>query len=466
MNLKMAVRPKSVGSFASNLKEFESIRAFFTSSTVSTIIDLPFIAIFLAVTYYISGPIVIIPILIMCLIVIYSLLVRKPLQQSVESTYAAAAQKNAILIESLNNLETIKILGTGGHAQYHWEEASGEIANRGLKSRLLSASITTVTSFVIQLNTVIVLIVGVYMIDEMTLTMGGLIATVILTSRAISPMGQVAALLSNYEQTKTAYNSINDIMDLPVERPEGKQFLNRELVNGKIVFDNVVFTYPEEERETLKGISFTINPGESVGIIGRIGSGKSTIQKLLMNLYQPDSGTILIDDVDISQIDPADLRKQISYVPQEVTLFQGTLRDNIVYKQPNATDEAILRAAHLGLIDQFVNQHPKGFDMNVGEQGYGLSGGQKQGVTIARAFINKTPMIFLDEPSNSMDNSSEKLLIERLKDVMADKTTIVVTHKTSLMSLVDRLILIDNGKIVMDGNKSDVLDALAKGKNV
>jgi ATP-binding cassette, subfamily C, bacterial LapB len=463
MNLKMAVKPKSIGSFASNLREFESIRAFFTSSTVATLIDLPFIVIFLAVTFYIAGYIIVVPLLVMVLITAYSLLIRKPLQNSVESTYAAAAQKNSVLIESLSNLETIKILGAGGHAQYHWEEASGEIAEKGLRSRVLSSSITTITSFLIQLNTVAVLIVGVYLIDDKLLTMGGLIATVILTSRAISPMGQVAALLSNYEQTKTAYTSLSEIMNLPEERPEGKQFLHRELIHGKIVFDDITFIYPEEEKAVLQNVSFTINPGERVGIIGKIGSGKSTINKLVMNLYQPHSGSILIDDVDISQIDPADLRKQISYVPQEVTLFHGTLRDNIVYKQPNATDEAILKAAHIGMIDQFVNQHPKGFDMQIGEQGYGLSGGQKQSVTIARAFINKTPIILLDEPSNSMDNNTEKILISRLNEATKGKTTLLVTHKTAMMTLVDRLILIDNGKIVMDGPKSQVLAALSKG---
>ncbi len=465
MNLKMAVRPKSVGSFASNLKEFESIRAFFTSSTVSTLIDLPFVIIFLSVTYYLAGFIIIVPILIMSVIVLYSLFLRKPLKQSIESTYQAAAQKNAVLIESLSNLETIKVMGAGGHAQYHWEEASGEIANKSIRSRVLSNSISTVTSFLIQLNTVIVLIVGVYLIDEMLLTMGGLIASVILTSRAISPMGQVAALLSNYEQTKTAYNSIDEIMKLPVERPEGKQFLHRDLVDGKIEFKNVVFTYPNEERQTLKGVSFTINPGERVGIIGRIGSGKSTIQKLIMDLYEPDSGSILIDDVDISQLDPADIRKQISYVPQEVVLFNGTLRENIVYKQPNASDEAILKAAYAGLVDQYVNRHPKGFDMEIGEQGYGLSGGQKQSVTIARAFINKTPIILMDEPSNSMDNSTEQLLIQRLSESLKDRTTILVTHKTALMALVERIILLEDGKVVMDGPKEQVLTALQKGKN-
>ena len=462
MNLKMAYRPKSVGSFASNLREFESIRNFITSTTVATLIDLPFVVIFLVVTYYIGGAIVAVPLFVMAMILIYGLSVRKPLKESVESTYEATAAKNAVLIESLNNLEAIKTMGASGHAQYHWEETTGDIAEKSLKSRVLSSSIGTVTSFLVQFNTVAVLIVGVYMIQEMELTMGGLIASVILTSRAISPMGQVASLLSNYEQTKTALENLDNIMNLPVERPEGKRFIHRSNLEGKITFKEVTFTYPDESKSTLNGVSFTINPGERVGIIGRIGSGKSTIEKLMMNVYQPDGGSILIDDIDISQIDPADLRKQVAYVPQDVTLFRGTLRDNIVYKKPNATDEQILRASAVGLVDQFVNQHPMGYDMSVGEQGYGLSGGQKQSVTIARAFIDDAPVILLDEPSNSMDNSTEQLLINRLRPAIQDKTTIIVTHKTAMMALVDRLILIDDGRVVMDGPKQNVLAALQK----
>ncbi|MDA3947580.1 MAG: type I secretion system permease/ATPase [Helicobacteraceae bacterium] len=465
MNLKMAVRPKSVGSFANNLREFERIRNFFTSSTVSTLIDLPFALLFLMVAYYIGGLIILVPIAVIAVIIFYSFLVKEPLRKSIESTYEASAHKNGVLIESLMNLETIKVLGADGHSQWNWEESTGDIAHKGFRSKIFSASIQTVTSFMVQLNTVIVLIVGVYMIQAMELTMGGLIASVILTARIIAPMGQMAALLANYEQTKTAYTSLNAIMNLPVERPASKQFVYREHLTGKITFNNVVFSYPDEEKQTLNGISFTVNPGERVGIIGKIGSGKSTIQKLLLNLYEPDSGSILIDDIDISQIDPADLRRQISYVPQEVALFNTTLRANIVYKKPSAGNEALLKAAHIGLVSEFVNHHPQGYDMNIGEQGAGLSGGQKQAVGIARAFITETPMVILDEPSNAMDNGSEALLLKRLDEATKGKTTILVTHKTSMMALVERLIIIDNGKIVMDGTKEKVLEALKGGSN-
>ena len=464
MNLKMAARPKSVGSFANNLKEFESIRNFLTSSTISTLIDLPFALLFLAVAYMIGGQIIIVPLIVIAIIMLYSYIVKEPLRQSIESTYEASAHKNGVLIESLMNLETIKVLGADGHAQWNWEESTGDIAHKGFKSKIFSASIQTVTAFMVQLNTVIVLIVGVYMIEDMQLTMGGLIASVILTSRIIAPMGQLAALLANYEQIKTAYTSLNEIMALPVERPEEKEFIHREHLEGKIVFKDVVFSYPEEEKQTLKGVSFTIEPGEHVGIIGKIGSGKSTIQKLLLKLYEPDSGTVLIDDIDLSQLDPAELRRQVSYVPQEIALFNTSLRANIVYKKPSADNEALLRAARIGLVSEFVNHHPHGFNMAIGEQGAGLSGGQKQAVGVARAFITETPLVILDEPSTSMDSSSEKLLLERLKEATKGKTTILVTHKSSMMALVERLIIIEDGKVIMDGAKEKVLTALQGGK--
>jgi ATP-binding cassette subfamily C protein LapB len=461
LNLKMAVRPKSVGSFANTLREFESIRSFFTSTTVATLIDLPFAVIFLLVVYFIGGIVVLAPVTIIFLILLYSFVIEVPVQRSIKSTYEANAHKNAILIESLHNLETIKTLGANGHAQWRWEEATGEIASKGLRSRMLTGSISTVTQFLVQFNTVAVLIVGVYKIDAMELTMGGLIAAVILSSRAIAPMGQFAALASQYSQTKTALESLDNIMNLPVERPEGKQFVQRFGFKGDIEFQNATFSYPDQQTPALRDLSLRIKSGERVGIIGRIGSGKTTIEKLVMGLYHPESGSVLIDGIDTNQIDPADLRNNIAYVPQDVTLFQGTLRENIVYKTPDAEDEAILEAAHIGVVDSYVNRNPKGFDMEVGERGDGLSGGQKQSIAVARAFTKECPIILLDEPSNSMDTTTEKLLIRRLRKKIEGKTTIIVTHKSSLLELVDRVIVLDDGKILLDGPKEAVLTKLA-----
>jgi len=380
--------------------------------------------------------------------------------RSIESTYEAAAEKNSVLIESLTALETIKTLGGGGHAQWKWEEATGEIAERGMKSKLISSSITTVTGFLVQLNTVAVIIVGVYMIEEMTLTMGALIAAVILSSRAISPMGQVASLIANYEHSKTALVNLNEIMKLPVERPHGKQFVQRFDFKGQIEFKNVTFTYPEETKAALENISFKIKPGERVGLIGKIGSGKSTIEKLLLGLYEPDSGSILIDGIDINQIDPADLRKNLGYVPQDIVLFKGTVKENIVYKAPYSNDKALIRAARIGGVDEFIDSHPMGFDMRVGERGEGLSGGQKQSIAISRAFLQDAPIMLMDEPTNSVDNATEQQLKRRLLANLGNRTVLLVTHKQSLLDLVNRILVVDNGKIAMDGSKQEVIAKL------
>ncbi len=460
MGLNMAVRPKSVGSFANNLKEFESVRSFFTSTTVATMVDLPFVIIFLIVIHFIGGNIVIAPMIVMGIIMIYTLIIKGPLHKSIESSYEAAAHKNSVLIESLSNIETIKTMGASGNAQYQWEEASGEIANRGLKTRVLSTSVSTVTAFFIQLDTVAVVVYGVYLIQNMELTMGGLIATVILSSRAISPLGQVASLVANYEHTKTAYKNLNDIMKLPIDRPEGKDFIRREKFNGFIEFQNVTFAYPDEEKKALDGVSFKIMPGEIVGIAGKIGSGKTTIEKLILGLYKPQEGSILIDGIDINQIDPADLRKNIGYVPQDISLFRGSVKNNIIYKAPYVDDEQMIRASKLAGVEEFVKLHPKGYDMPVGERGDGLSGGQKQSIAIARAFLLDSPILLLDELTNSVDNVMEAKIKTNLSENIKGKTTLIITHKNTMLGLVERLIIMDNGKLVMDGKKDEVLRKL------
>ncbi len=464
MNLKLSQTPKSVGAFANNLKEFDSIRNFLTSATLASIIDLPFVFLFIFVTYSIGGYLVFVPLSVLVFIILYALVVKKPLQKSIEATYEASAYKSGVLIESLMNLETIKVLGASGNAQWKWEESNADIAQKGFASKIISASIGSVTGFMVQLNTVVLLIVGVYMIDEKTLTMGGLIASVILSSRIIQPMGQIASLLSSYEQTKTAYKALNDIMELDEERPESKEFIHNEVLGGNIEFKDVSFSYSEEDNATLKGISLSIKEGEKVAIIGKIGSGKSTLAKLLLKLYEPTSGSILYDKIDLAQIDPAKLRKEISYVAQESVLFNASLRSNILYKKVNADNDALLNAAHIGLVSEFVNKHPKGFDMSIAEQGVGLSGGQKQSVNIARAFINDAPIVLLDEPSSAMDSSSESLLLQRLKVATEGKTTILMTHKHSMLALVDRIIVMDDGCIVLDGSKEEVLKKLQGGK--
>ena len=460
MDLRLSSLPNSIGSLANIMKEFESIRGFLTSTTMSLIIDLPFIIIFLGAIVYISGAMVIIPIITIILILLYSFFAKQRLTKSINEAYDAGSNKNGVLIESLSSIETLKALGALGYAQWKWEEATSQIADKSINSKMISSSITTISSFLVQLNTVAIIIVGTYMIIDMNLTMGGLIATVIISSRAIAPMGQLASLIATYEHTKTSFKALNDIMELPVEHPKGKKFIARPEYKGKIELRDVNFSYPDNDKLSLHNLNIKINPKEKVAIIGKIGSGKSTVQKLLTALYFAQEGAILIDDIDIRQLDPNELRKNIAYVEQDSILMNGTIRDNIIYRAPHSDDEKVIEVARISGVMDFLNKHPKGFDMAVGERGNLLSGGQKQAVSIARALLLNSPIVIFDEPTNSMDHISETKFITRIKEHIKEKTFILVTHKMSLLKLVDRVIVMDEGKVILDGKKDYVINKL------
>ncbi len=460
LDLKLAEHPLSVGSFASNLKDFESVRSFFTTATMTALIDLPFALIFLAVIYYIGGYVVLVPLITMVLILAYALFIRKPLQESIESSHEASAKKNGILIETLQNIETVKTMRMSGKMQWLWEESTGEIAEKNLKSRLLSSSIPNVTNLFIQLNTVFVVVLGVFLIQEFELTMGGLIAVVILTSRTVAPMGQAAALISNYADAKTSYNVLNEIVQKEAERPAGHEFVERPKFQGKIEFKNVSFNYPGTEVPALTNVSFVINPGEKVAIIGRIGSGKSTIAKLILKLYEPTSGTILIDDIDLTQIDPADMRRYTSYVPQDINLFKGTIKDNIISSEHHPDVLDVIHAAQTSGVEDFVRSHPLGYEMPIGERGAGLSGGQKQSVGVARALMQKSSIMIMDEPSNAMDQTTESILLAKLKEELKEQTLLLITQKLSLLDMTERIIVMHQSKVLLDGTKEEVTKQL------
>lgn len=463
MGVKMASRSNSVGSFANNMHEFESFREFFTSATLTTLIDLPFMFLFIFVIWTIAGELAYIPLFVIPVAILVSLIIQIPLGRTIKQLFQHSGQKSATLIETLTGLETIKSLGAESPVQRKWEQTIGFIAKYSQRSRILSSTAVNFTSFLQQMASVAVVVFGVYKITEGDITMGALIASTILTGRALAPMGQVAGILTRYHQSRAALSSLNTLMNLPVERPSGREFLHRPDFKGGIQFKNVTFRYPDQPMDALTDVSFTIKPGEKVAFIGRIGSGKSTIEKLVLGLYEPEDGAILIDGTDIRQIDPVDLRRSIGYAPQDVVLFFGSVRDNIALGKPFADDTAVLKAAETAGVTEFVNRHPSGFDMQIGERGEGLSGGQRQSVTVARALLMDPPVLVMDEPTNAMDNSTEERFKQQLDKALADKTLLLVTHKASLLSLVDRIIVMDQARIVADGPRDQVLAALKKG---
>ena len=464
LGLKLEQIPKPIGSFANNLKNFEVIRGFLTNATLVAFIDLPFALIFLIIVYYIAGPtMVLIPIVVIILILGMSYLLKDPIQKNIKSISEMVSKKNAILIEVLNNIETLKSLGGTNNIRWNWEESNGKIAQTGLKSRMFSSFIPSFTSFLIQLNTIAIVILGVYLIKDFELTMGGLIAVVILSSRAVAPMGQAAGLITNYEDAANAFKILDDLMNKEDERPKGNNFVTRDEFSGKIEFRNVCFTYPGTDVEILSNVSFIINPGEQVAILGKIGSGKSSIVKLILKLFEPTSGSILIDDIDISQLDPADLRRNMGYVSQHVGLLNGTLKDNITHRASYVNDDMMLKAAKIACVDQFANSHPRGYDMQIGEQGEGLSGGQIQSVGIARACLFDYKINLMDEPTSSMDRQTEVKIISNLKKHMEKKSLILITQKMNVLNMVDKIIVIADKTVYIQGKKEAVLKALSSG---
>ncbi len=464
MDLKISVIPKPIGSFANVLKEFESIRSFMASSTIAIVIDLPFVFIFLFTIYFVAGHLVWVTVFSILIVVLYTLSVKDKMLESVKETAGASSLKNGVLIESISNLETIKSLNALSLSQYKWEEATGEIADKGIKTKTLSAAIGTVSAFVTQLNTVLLIIFGAYMIDSQNLTTGALVATVIMSGRALGPMGQVAGMIAYYQHIVAAYHSIENVMGLESEHPSDKQFVRRPAFKGNIEFKNVSFSYPGTETKQLMNINFTMKQGEKVAILGKVGSGKSTIQKLLLGFYYQDEGSVLIDGIDVQQIDPVEIRANISYMAQENILFAGTARSNIMIKKHKASDDDLLKAAQVSCATDFINKHPKGFELPIVEKGENLSGGQAQAICLARTVIDDSAMFILDEPTKSFDSGTSKRVLNNLKEFLKEKTLILITHTPADLMLVDRIIVMDSGKIIMDGPKNEVLEKLGGNK--
>lgn len=464
LGMKLSERPVSVGSFASSLQSFESIRSFISSATVLAFIDLPFVLLFTIVIAIISWPLIL-PILFgIVASIIYAAAVQHKMHSLSESSMQAAAQRNAVLVESLQGLETLKTTGAEGRMQAIWEQTTLLLSRTSVKMRMLSGSVGAGTAWIQQIVSVIIIIVGVYLIIDGHLTQGGLIASYMLSARVMGPISQTAALLMQYHQAATALTNLEQVMEKPVDRPAGANWISRSRLQGGIEFKQVSFKYPNDEREVLRNISFKINPGERVAILGRNGSGKTTLEKMIAGLYEPTQGTVLVDGIDVRQLDPAELRRNIGFVSQDVNLFYGTLRENIAMGAGHVSDEALLEAVRLSGLTEFVNQHPAGLAMPVGEHGQLLSGGQRQSVTIARALLNDPAILLFDEPTGSMDHSSEEEFKRNITDYSQGKTLLVITHRTSLLELVNRIIVIDAGKIVADGAKEQVVEALRQGR--
>lgn len=463
LDMKLAGKPASSGMFASMLKEFDAVKEFFTSATITGFVDLPFTLLFILVIYMLAGPIAFVLLGLMLIATTVGLILQYPLRHLIAKSIRAAEAKHGLLVETIAGLETIKAIRADGKLRARYSDYVGESAFVSQKSRFFSSLGVNIATLLQQSVSVFIILIGMYMVRDGVLTVGALIGTVILSGRALAPMAQIASLVTRYHQSRSSLKNINRLMHAPTERPAGKRFLHRPELSGKISFDRVDFSYPANDRKVLDNVSFTINAGEKVGIIGRIGSGKSTMARLMMGLYEPRSGGLLMDDTDYRQIDPADLRRNIGYIAQDVILFSGSVKDNLIVSNPTASDEEILHAAKMAGVHDFVSAHPQGYDAIIGERGEGLSGGQRQAIALARAILAHPKILVCDEPTNAMDVQAEEAFVRHIHTHTRDKTVVIITHRQMLMALVDRLIVVDDGRVVADGPRDKVLDALQKG---
>ena len=464
LGLQFSVRPVSVGSFARHLQEFDYIREFITSSTVATLVDLPFCLLILSVVALLGGPVVFVPLTGIAIIALHSWFIQPALRASIENTQRSSAQKHAALVETLCGIEGVKAKSAEGELQHRWEKLSGHIAKWDIRTRSLTTSASTLSALVIQLVTIGIVVCGVYLIVQQNLSMGGLIAAVMLSGRALAPIAQLSTLSTRYYQAKSALIALNKVMELPVEQQNLNSSLKAPKIDENITLENISFNYPKQHGLALNNINLEIKAGEKVAIIGRMGSGKSTIQRLLMRFFTPTSGHVRVDGIDVQQLSPHELRDRIAYVSQDTQLYFGTVRDNIAMGSGYVDDETVLAAAELCGVSEFTNRHPMGLQMPVAERGSNLSGGQRQSIALARALLSDPSVLLFDEPCSAMDSLTEYRFRQRLKEIAADKTLILTTYKSSMLELVDRIIVLDQGNLVADGPKEQVIEALGQGK--
>ncbi|MCO7507585.1 MULTISPECIES: type I secretion system permease/ATPase [Pseudomonas] len=462
--MSMKARPATIGGFAQSIHDFQGLREFLTAVTLTSVIDLPFVVLMLLVIGLLGGWLVVIPLVAFPITIAFALFIQARLRDTVEKSLSLGALRQALLIETLGGLETLKACGAESERQHQWESTHGALTRLDVQARNLSALATNGTLFIQQLCGMATIVAGVYSIIAGNLSVGALVASYMLGSRVLAPLGQIAGLITRYQQAQLTMHSTDALMALPQERPAGQQTLERTQLHGALQVSQVTFRYNGQNAAALDNVSFTVKPGERIGIIGRSGSGKSTLARLLMGFYEPEEGQILLDNLDLRQLDIADLRQQLGYVAHDLPLLAGSLRDNLTLGARYVSDARMLEVAEMTGVSELARQHPQGFERPVGERGMLLSGGQRQTVLLARAMLLEPPILILDEPTSHMDNSSEDQLRQRLHGWVQGKTLLLVTHRTSMLSLVDRLVVLDNGKVVADGPKDAVIDALRKGR--
>jgi ATP-binding cassette subfamily C protein LapB len=452
--------PKFSGELVSVVREFETFREFFNSVTLTSLVDFPFIIVFLTVIYGIGGNIAFVPGVIVPVVIVFGILIQPALKQISEDSQKDGQAKQTVLGEMINGLETVKTVSGGSVLKDRWMGAVNAQSKTSIKSRIFTQLALNFAGIGQQLSQMGIIGFGVLAVSSGDLSMGGLIACTILSGRTLAPLGQIGGLMGRLNSAKAAYHSVTKFM-LEASREEtAKEYFPRENITGSVEFSHVSFSYSNDTQIILNDINVKINAGEKLAVIGKIGSGKTTILKLIMGLYQPNNGSVLIDGANIQQIRPEDIRRQFGVVMQNTYLFSGSIRENIAFGLDAISPQEIDEAATIAGVSEFTKKMNNGLDYQLSEGGKDLSGGQRQAIALARAIVRKPSIILLDEPTSAMDLTSERQIIQNLKSYFNKQTLIVVTHRMSLLQLVDRVIAVDDGKVTVDGSRESILSKL------
>lgn len=454
--MRLDLGRRSTGGLAGLVREIETLREFFASATLTTLVDLPFVIITLIAIAMIGGNLVLVPLVLIPLVVV-SALVSQPIMKRLASrTLGEALGKQAVLVETIGSLETVKSSNAGPMLERRWDAAMKGHSQAALRQRITSnVSINIAGSAQTMAYTGIV-IFGVFAIANQSLTMGGLIACSILAGRAVAPLGAIAGLLTRINAARTAYRQIDELMQRPSEGPQSGAGLAPKTVEGGIEFRDVDFRYPGAAELALRSVSLKVKPGEHVGLVGPVGSGKSTIAKLLIGLYPPTSGIVMVDGNDIRQLSPDSLRTKVGALLQDNVLLTGSIRENILLGREDVDDEEMIRASKAAFAHDFIASMPNGYEVELADRGEGLSGGQRQAIAMARALVGRPPVLIFDEPTSAVDTETEARLMANLREEFAGRTLILITHRPSLLGLVDRVVLMSRGRIVMDGTPENI----------
>ena len=451
LNMRLDNRRQKSGAMASIVREFDTLREFFTSATLVAVVDLPFIFLFIWVISLIAGPLALVPLIALPLVILSGLVIQPFLARIAEGSMKTNMSKQSVLVETLNGLETVQATGSGRLMRRRFEEASDAQSDLGLKNRMLSQFAINSAASVQQLAQIATIFYGVFLIQDGTVTMGAMIAAVILGGRTLAPLSQLASAMSRANGARQAYRSLSAVMNDDDGLPDAtRSRLSRPELRGSIELKNMTYSFPGSDSAIIRDLSLKIPAGQKIAIVGRMGSGKSTMSRLISGLIEPSEGSVLIDGVDLRQIDKSDVRRNVGVMLQDTWLFSGTVKENLQMGFYEYDDAHILNVAKLSGVDDFVASHPQGYDMELRERGEGLSGGQRQSINLARALLHDPNLLVLDEPTSSMDTATEKAVIGRLKAWAGNRTLIMVTHRNTLLELADRVLVMDQGAVVAD----------------